>query len=556
LEKRFIGHFLLFLGGGVAYLKKHWIKVLLILIMLSSLGLMVFSSLSDSMVVDEKVHISAGYLHVWKGNYTFNPEHPPLLNDLAGLFAKIAKPNLPNVDLSLFKGDDQWQYGGKLFYESNNNVDSLLFWARFPFILLTLGIIYLSYLWAKTIFNPKAGIVAAALVGFCPNILAHGHLATTDIGLVFFLLLACWLLRNYLLKASFERAILLGLLIGLVILAKFSGIIIIPIVIIGLIWLWIFRRPKILSALGQLAIIVILPIAMVWLVYAFSMRSDLALLPKKYQLSSSLGSYGITSNIAKTLLVPFDKYFIGYNLVADHNAVGHWNFLNGQIKFDGWWYYFPLALLYKLPIPTLILLALAVIFNRPKIRELFFLLLPALLFLGVAMTSRIDIGIRHILVILPFFYIYVAGLWQSKNIYLKPVISILLLATIIIGILAAPNYIAYFNQIAGGAKGGYKHLIDSNLDWNQNIKRFAKYAKENNIRYIYQYCWDGSSFAYYGIENQLLPTTPINGVVAICAHQYWIKYDYDFSWVEKHWPPDDIISNGVYVWRFDKKNVQ
>ena len=524
--------------------------------MAASFGLMVFSSLSDSMVVDEKVHISAGYLHVWKGNYTFNPEHPPLLNDLAGIFAKFAKPNLPEVDLSTFKGDDQWQYGDKLFYESNNNVDSLLFWARFPFIILTLGIIYLSYLWAKTIFDSRAGLVAAVLVGFCPNILAHGHLATTDIGLVFFLLLACWLLRNYLLKASVERAILLGLLIGLVILAKFSGIIIIPIVIIGLIWLWIFRRPKLTSSLGQLAIIVILPMAIIWLVYAFSMRSDMALLPREYQLSSYLGSYTISSNIAKTLLVPFDKYFIGYNLVAEHNAVGHWNFLNGEVKFDGWWYYFPLVLLYKLTIPTLILFVFALVFVRLKFWETFFLLFPAFLFFSISLDSHIQIGIRHVLPVLPFFYIYIAGLMVVKNIYLKPIFLFLLLATMVIGILAAPNYLAYFNQIAGGAKVGYKHLIDSNLDWNQNIKRFAKYAKENNIKYLYQYCWDGSSFAYYGIENQLLPTTPVSGVVAICAHQYWIKYDYDFSWVEKHWPPDDIISNGIYVWRFDQKNVQ
>jgi len=174
-----------------------------------------------------------------------------------------------------------------------------------------------------------------------------------------------------------------------------------------------------------------------------------------------------------------------------------------------------------------------------------------LLFLGFSLTSRIDIGIRHILVILPFLYIFIGGLWASKNLYLRPIIFLLLSAHVAIGILAFPNYIGYFNQIAGGAKGGYKHLIDSNLDWNQNIKRFAKYAKKNNIKDIYQYCWDGSSYQYYGIQNQFLPTTPVNGVVAICAHQYWIKYDYDFSWVEKHWPPDDIVANGIYVWRFD-----
>lgn len=537
-------------------LRKYWIGIVLGLIIATSFFLMIFSSLSDSMVVDEKVHISAGYLHVWKGNYTFNPEHPPLLNDLAGLFAKIVRPHLPEVDLSTFRGDDQWLYGDKLFYESGNNVDQIIFWARFPFILLTLGIIYLSYLWAKTIFSPKAGLVAAALVGFCPNILAHGRLATTDIGLVFTLLLACWLVRKYVLKPSWEGAILLSLAIGLVILAKFSGVIIIPIVALGLIYLWIFRRPKVTSGLIQLAIIIIIPIVLTWLVYAFSMRSELANLPNEYQLTSMLGSAKISGQMTKILLVPLDKYFIGYQLVASHNAVGHWNFLNGQIKFDGWWYYFPLVLLYKLTIPTLLSFIMALVFVRLKLRETFFLLFPAFLFFSISLDSGIQIGIRHVLPVLPFLYIYIAGLWEVKFIYLKPIISILLAANILISFLAFPNYLAYFNQIAGGAKNGYKHLIDSNLDWNQNIKRFAKYAKENNIKYIYQYCWDGSSFAYYGVQNEFLPTTPVNGVMVICAHQYWIKYDYDFSWVEEHWPPDEVIANGIYVWRFDQKPLQ
>src|SRR3990167_4433860 len=92
-------------------IKKHWVSIALAIIILASFLLVIFSSRTDSMVVDEKVHIMAGYLHVWKGDYTFNPEHPPLLNDLAGLFAKIANPKLPNVDLSVYGASDQWEYG-------------------------------------------------------------------------------------------------------------------------------------------------------------------------------------------------------------------------------------------------------------------------------------------------------------------------------------------------------------------------------------------------------------------------------------------------------------
>lgn len=523
----------------MAYLKKHWVGLILGLIFLGSFSLMFFSARTDSLTVDEKVHISAGYLHFWKGDYTFNPEHPPLLNDLAGLFAKFARPKLPDVNPTTFKGSDQWQYGDLFFYLPGNNIDKIVLWARLPFILLTLGLIYLVFLWAREIYGPKAGLVAAALVGFCPNILAHGRLATTDIGVTFFFVLTVWLMRKYILKPSWNSAVIFGLSLGLVILAKFSGILILPIVGLGFLYFWIAKKPKILPATGQFLLFFGLAFILVWLVYLFSLRAN---------TGSSL------------FMAPIDKFIQGYNILADHNKVGHWNYLNGQIGFQGWWYYFPLTIWYKLTIPALILLGLGFLF-RPKINKKlsffdeFLVIFAGLWFLGFSMTSRIDIGIRHILPALPFFFIFASRLAETTHLALKPMVTGLVILHVVFGILAYPNYIAYFNQIAGGPLGGINHLIDSNLDWNQNMKRFATYAKEENITEVYTYCWDLQAFNYYaGVNAKFLPTTPVNGVVVICAHQLKIKYNYDFSWVEKY-PYDDVIG-GMYVWRFDKKPVQ
>ncbi len=521
------------------YLKKHWVGLILSLIMISAFFLMFFSSRADSLTVDEKVHITAGYLHVWKGNYTFNSEHPPLLNDLAGLFAKLANPRLPEVSLSDFEGGEQWQYGDLFFYNDGNNIDAIVFWARFPFIFLTLGLIYLVFIWARTVFGPKAGLAAAALVGFCPNILAHGRLATTDIGVVFFFVLTVWLLRKYILSSSWFNAVLLGLSLGLVILAKFSGVLILPVVGIGFLYFWIVKRPKILPALGQLLLVFGLAFILGWVVYLFSMRADLA---------------------SPIFAAPIDKFIQGYDILAQHNKVGHWNYLNGQIEFQGWWYYFPLVLWYKLTIPALILTGLS-LFIRPKIAKTvsffdeFLIIFSALWFLGFSMTSHIDIGIRHVLPVLPFLFIFASRLAETSNLILKPVVAGIVILHVAFGVLAYPNFIAYFNQIAGGSGGGINHLIDSNLDWNQNMKRFAVFAKENNIKEVYTYCWDLQAFQYYGVKANFLPTTPVNGVVVICAHQLKIRYDYDFSWVEKY-PPNDVVASGMYIWRFDQNPVQ
>lgn len=538
------------------FFQKHLITICFFLIIITSFLLMITSAKQDSLTVDEEVHITAGYLHTWVGNYTFNSEHPPLLNDLAGLFAKIARPDLPEAKLSQFDAGDQWTYGDLFFYSSGNDVDAIIFWARLPFIFLTLGLIYLSFIWAKTVFGPKAGLMAATLVGFCPNILAHGRLATTDIGLAFFFVLTIWLLRKYILKPNNLNAILLGMSLGLVVLAKFSGIFILPVIIIGLIYSGFQKNSKISKTLGQFILIFIIAFILCWLVYAFSMRSEMGNL--------------LTNN---WVLAPINKFLQGYEILANHNKVGHWNYLNGQVNYSGWWYYFPLTLWYKLTVPALLLVAMSLIFIRKnKLFEILLIVLPLVLFLGISLTSRIDIGIRHILPVVVLLFILVSYLAETKIFILKPIVLGLVILHILAGFLAYPNFISYFNQIAGGESGGINHLDDSNLDWNQNIKRFAKYAKVQNLGKVYEYCWNQNAFSYYGVETEFLPTAPVNGVVVVCAHQLKLykDYGYDISWVlnpPTGGPPDDIIAQTIYIWRFDlpdsashwqagKKNIQ
>lgn len=531
----------------MGYLKKHLVSLVLVLIMTTSFLLMVFSAKDDSIIVDEQVHISAGYLHTWYGNDTFNIEHPPLLNDLAGLFAKIGKPNLPQKSFKDFKGSEQWDYAALFWYHSGNNVEKIIFWSRLPFIFLTLGLIYLSFLWGRSLFGKYAGLMAAALVGFSPNILAHGRLATTDLGVAFFFLLFFWLLRKYLLNPDWKKAILVGFSLGLVVLAKFSGLLVLPLMLVFLVWRWLFKdvgtfkehwRRRIL----ELILIISVGFVLFWLVYAFSSRSEF-----------------VSGGLVKLFLFPLGKFWQGYQILSDHNSVGHWSYLNGVVDYRGWWYYFPLVLWYKLTLPIMILFGLAIVFFRKNHRNFLeesLLIVPIVSFMILAMTSKIDIGIRHILPILPFLYIFISRLMMSRNLFLKSVVAALVIGQIIIGVLSFPNYLAYFNQIAGGSKSGISHLTDSNLDWNQNMKRFGVYAKEKNIKKVYSLCWDQDSFRYYGVGNEILPNSPVSGVVVICAQQLMVPPDgFEFEWVTK-FPPDDNVANGIYVWRFDTKPVE
>ena len=527
-------------GFVLKLVKKYWQVLILAVIIAISFGLMIFSARSDSLTNDEKIHIAAGYLHVWKGEYTFNVEHPPLLNDLAGLFAKIANPQLPQVS-----EPNQWKYADDFFYFSGNNVDKIVFWARLPFILLTLGLAYLVFLWSNVLFGQKAGLAAAALTAFSPNILAHGHLATTDIGLTFFFVLTLWLLRKYYFKPDWLTVIFLGLILGLVLTAKFSAIVIFPIVMMGFVFLG-FRSSRKFAILAHFLATLMIALIVIWVIYVFSMRSELT----DFQL-----------NFWQWFNLPFKKFMLGLNSIFAHNTAGHLTYLNGQLSSQGWWYYFPLVLWYKMTLPEIILLVLATFlafWERKKLAffDYFLIIFPPLLFLGVSMLGHLDIGIRHILIFFPFAYIFISQLAQNNNLFVKSAVLVLVLGQAIIGISSFPNYIAYFNQIAGGIEGGRKHLADSNLDWDQDTKRLKLYLQKNNINKIYPSLWDHSSLTYYGIKYEDLPKEPIRGVVVISDQ--WLKIKrpaFDTDWVIR-FPPDDIVGTTLYVWRFDIKSVE
>ncbi len=513
-------------------IKKHFIGILFFAVLLGAFFLMLFSAKQDSITVDEKVHLSAGYLHVWKGDYSFNVEHPPLIDDLEGLFAKIASPRLPNVPFGNYQPYDsgQWSFASDFFYRSGNNAEKVTMWGRLPIILLFLGLIYLVFCWAKTLFGPKAGLLAAILTAFCPNLLAHGRLATTDIGLVFFFLLTLWLLRKWLLLPTLKNIFWFSLALSGTIFSKFSGVLVLPIILAAAI---LFIPPKkALEQIGQLLLSFLITALLGWVLYAFSMRAN-------------LGGFWD----------PFDKFFTGYQMVVNHNAIGHWSYFNGVVDYRGWWAYFLEVLALKVPLVVFALLGLALIFYKKisqKFFEEFFLTFPILFYLGMSLTSKIDIGIRHILLILPLVYIFVSRLATIKNKTVNLIVTILVLAQVVTAILAYPNYLSYFNPIAGGPVKASSYMADSNLDWDQNMIRFAHWAHQAGIKKVYELCWNYEAFQYYGLEPEILPNSSPRGIVVLCIQQIRVPpAGFDLSWATKY-PPDKIIGGTMYIWDFTK----
>jgi hypothetical protein len=395
------------------------------------LALTVHSALVHSATCDEiGAHIPAGHLYWTSGHYSGGLDNFPLGQLLIAL---------PVRALGL---------GYTLFSEQH------LFLFRLPVVLLTLLLGLLTYAYARDLFGGAAAQVALALLAVSPAVLAHGSLATLDLPTAFFVLLALWRLLRYVTAPSTWRLLGFSLALGLAVATKVQALLLLPLAAV----LLLAERPDLerRSTPRRLLLVVmwlLLPLAAVVLVVCVTYLHDPltsgTLLPKAF-LQALRGK-------------------------LQHGGTGHFAYLLGKYSEHGWWYYFPVAIAVKTA-PGTLLLAAAGLFTRPSRRTGLFVLLPAAAFLALAMLGRVDIGLRHLLIVYPLLFA-LAGhgaerLWQSR---LAPVAPLLLVWSLVETAWVAPHYLSYFNELAGGTSDGHRVLVDSNYDWGQNDHFLRRY---------------------------------------------------------------------------------
>ncbi|MDD5489614.1 MAG: glycosyltransferase family 39 protein, partial [Candidatus Moranbacteria bacterium] len=180
------------------------------------LAISIGTALGDAAIMDEVAHIPSGYTYVKYHDYRLNPEHPPLLKDLAGIPLQFLKVTFPaNEQFWTTDANGQWNAGWRFLYLPGNNTESILFWSRLPIILLSLLLGFVIFKWAKELFGAKAGLLALALYAFDPNILGHDHYVTTDLGIAAFSVFAFYFFTKYLKKPNWKMTILAGIFLGL-----------------------------------------------------------------------------------------------------------------------------------------------------------------------------------------------------------------------------------------------------------------------------------------------------------------------------------------------------
>ena len=471
-----------------------------------------FSVRRESQTWDEANHIYTGYRSWTHADFGLNPEHPPLVKLLATMPLLWLPLKSPALQERFFK-EDAFLRGKEFLYQ--NDADKILARTRTAAAILTLLTALVVFLGTREMFGTGAAFIALTLLTFDPNLLAHGALITTDVGLACFMFLSVYLYYRLLKSPSALRLIAEGIAVGLVLAVKHTGLLVLPIL-----FLLSFTeiRGRALKTFGSLALITLIGCLVLWSFYRF--RYDAR--PNSLQLNPPLAEYvkGLEpyeawpiSTAARLHILP-ESYLYG---LADVKLTANYytSYLLGKVYAHGVWFYFPMAFLIKstVGVLALFLLSFGVVVTRRlnRWREIVFLVVPVIFYLIVAMTVGMNIGVRHILVVYVFLYVLIGGAtWAlvQKNRKWTYAVGVLLLVHVVSSVLAFPNYIAYGNELWGGPSQTHKYLTDSNADWAQQLKSVKQYLDGRGVKE----CWFAYFAAgvaepsYYGIPCKPLPT--------------------------------------------------
>ncbi|HZS51475.1 MAG TPA: glycosyltransferase family 39 protein [Bryobacterales bacterium] len=531
--------------------ERQWRAVLLAALLVAFIGRIVATYHVFNDTFDESDHITAGLEILERGRYTIEAQHPPL--------SRLVLAVLPYYFAGLRSGhyNDLWGHGP---WASR---DLAFYWkslslARTGNLVFALMLFCFVYLWAACLYGPWGGVAACALAVCCPNLIAHAGLATVDMAAAATILMSAYFFWRWCEQPSLAYCVLSAVALALAVLSKLSTLLFLP--PLGLLYFLLGRGSRLSSvtgrgfrmALRRAAVFGLLVFMIVWAGYLFEVGT---LVPPGHRYQSPFGMHG-GSGLAATLVrslgtrkLPAFRLLQGVLEVATHNSSGQRCYLLGRIYWHGSWLYFPVAILVKSTLPMLLLAAggaALFIFGCGLVsRRTIYPLSAAALILMLSMPAAINIGVRHVLAIYPFFAILGSALFTTGRRWIT--LAALALCAWHAGesIAAHPDYLAYFNEIARGREEQF--LIDSNLDWGQDLARLGQYVRARRIDSIYLTYFGRTDPAKMGIAAiQLGDQRPDQGCAAVSVTR--LIMDSNLAWLRERKPMGRV---GKSIWLYD-----
>ncbi len=538
-------------------------------IMLGTMFLLLFfSAWGDSATMDELAHIPAGYSYLSEQDFRINPEHPPLIKDLSAIPLMFLNLNFPTDDPSWTVAiNGQWDLGRIFIYESGNDADQIIFWSRLPIMLLAILFGWMFFKWIRGLYGDKVALLALFFFVSSPTFLAHSRYVTTDLAAAFGFFIGLASFINFIRRDTKKDLIIAGIAFGVAQLLKFSLVILVPIyIILGILWVFLknyenfafgkFIKESLVIG-GKIILIGLIGLAIVWPTYVYHtwnypmerQVSDMSHILNTFRVK--IISNSVIWMASMPSLRALGEYLFGILMVMQRAAGGNNVFLLGEVANKGWPIYFPLLYLLKEHLALNILALISMLFGLNNIRKskdknlktFFawlkdnFALTTSFIFIAIywaqAITSPLNIGVRHVLPTFPFIYLlisrqtirwvkgysletpsdFLGALKSFYRNYLRPLkrglCLILLLSWMAIATLITyPHYLSYYNELGGGTWNGYKIAVDSNYDWGQDLKRLVAFfetvpesEKQNGI--AIDYFGGGNPHYYFGDQAKI-----------------------------------------------------
>jgi hypothetical protein len=480
-----------------------------------------------SHTIDENAHLAAGMQWLSEHKYDYEAQHPPL--------ARIAGALLPYLSGERSHHDPSIYYEGFKILGWNEHYDRVLARGRAGILVFYWIASAAVFWWARRIGGWKAGVWAIAFFSTTPAILAHSGLITTDMALAAFTSAAVVASLEWARRPDWRRTILLGVLSGCAVASKFSALAFLPAAWIAMYgWRVLCDRPgagvlidelrgRIKPACGVLAMAALV----IWAVYRFT-----------------FGPVEVLGGVS----LPAPQFYQGIYEVWLHNRGGHVSFVLGRYSHSGFWYYYPVILSVKTPLAMLgMVLVVSAFALWRRWRDLGMPMAFAAGIVLFALTSRINIGVRHILPVYTAFAVIsgvgLARALESRRRWVAAVGALLLGWQVVESIRTHPDYLAYTNQLAGSRPE--RVLSDSDLDWGQDMNRLHDFFAQRGVN---EAAMSVMNFSY-GVElGHALPKkleiardgpAPGWNVVGISAGRP--------GWMERI-SPTLRIGRGTYLW--------
>ena len=467
---------------------------------------------TKSPTFDEPQHLTAGYSYWIMHDFRLDPEN----GNLPAMWASVP---LLFDHLNFFPLNDRgWhraeegRTAHQFFYEVGNDPEQMMRQARVMMSIFGAALCLLVFRIARHFFGFVGAFVAEIVVAFDPNFLAHSPLVDSDVPAAFFFtatVWTCWCLWQ---KISPARLTIAALSLSGLFLTKFSAPAVLP--ILGAMSIvQIFSRNEIMLSLGRFRLLIVNQWKKACALTAISLLLGIILLVTiwasclfRYSawtdhelnhegtvwhwnyLMEGHGLFEASVNFARDHHLLPEQYLYGFAYVRKHE-IDRPSFLDNQWSIVGFRLFFLKAFIYKTPLPFLSLLALAIcaaIANRRSwnIENVFNPLWGfALLYGAFALVTQLNIGHRHLLPIYPALFIacgaIVPLICNRRSSLLAAAVTICLARQVGESVTTWPNYLAYFNQVAGGPSRGYEHLVDSSLDWGQDLPALKSWLESH-----------------------------------------------------------------------------